>query len=418
MKYCQECGRMLRDADETCPYCGTYQDIYMTGSSGATAPQSFDVNDSYSYQEQPRMDSYQEQPRVTPEEIPQGTVIHGEYVRKYSFAAFVILSILTLGIYSVYIKYKWNKDVNNLCRGVGEDSVNYIVVWILSYLTCGIFGLYWVYKQTERLKETGYRNGVEIWDSGIQNLLLLLLTGLPGYLVVWYILFHNTNRLSAVYNGERTRESVNAHPSHKGLIVLAVVLAVVMTILLTIGVIAGTLYMADIDTSESNLEEEILEGFGIDPESMDPIEDEFDEFSDMSFLLEGRVDKGPSVDFGKYAIEIKDATKMYDFDGKKAVVIDLNWTNKSDEEASALWVFSILASQGEKELQTTWPNYNEKDVSMEEYLENIEPGESLDFQVMFEVENDTDPIKVYAIVFDGETKDMAVKEFKITDQEA
>lgn len=72
-------------------------------------------------------------------------------IKQRSLLKFILLGIITLGIYDIVFLYGWTKDNNTLCKGVGKDSPNYIAVLLLSMITCGIYGLYWYFKMGDRL---------------------------------------------------------------------------------------------------------------------------------------------------------------------------------------------------------------------------------------------------------------------------
>ena len=353
-------------------------------------------------------------------------------IERYSFWKIILLSLITFGIYGIYKNYKWTKDVNTLCQGVGNDSLNYIVVLLLSIITFGIYGIVWIYLQTERLKETGDINGVQVEDTGAQNLLLLLLTGPIGAMVVWYILYDNTNRLSSVYNGDLPREYVNSFSSHKTPITIAVV-AAILSVIISVGVVvAGILgYVFSNDGDHSIIdnmpfidEEEIIPGENFIPGQGIWPDDFFDEdapendvWEDVPYGSDYK-DIGESGDLDTCYVVIGDMTKDYGFTGNPAIVVNLSWTNKGEVDASALWRLYVNAYQKGKELETTWPDAFNDNVSMDSYLKNIAPGETIEFQVMFDVDNMTDPITIEVTEFQGKSKIKLSKTFLLEDQEA
>ena len=96
-----------------------------------------------------------------------------------SFWVYLLLSIVTCGLYSIYFWYVYVEDLNTIFYGDGEDSPNYIIVLLLSWVTCGIYGVYWRYKQANRMYRESYdRYGVMIEENGSAILLWTLL----GYL--------------------------------------------------------------------------------------------------------------------------------------------------------------------------------------------------------------------------------------------
>ena len=412
MKYCQECGRMLRDSDDTCPYCGTYQDIIQTGSMPSFDVANVSGNSSYGGYDHGQYDrgyyNYSDQRGYEPEE--SGPVAYGdEPIKHYSFWKYFFLNIITLGIYGIYKNYKWTKDINKLCKGVGEDSFNYIIVLLLGFVTFGIYYYIWIYQQTERLKETGYRNGVRIEDSGIQNLLLYILLGAVGRLVVRYILFDNTNRLASVYNGEATRALANNKSSHKGAIIVGIILTV-LAFIASIIVIVAAYAVLQVNTDGPFSEEIINEfheefGEGVMPEI------EHQDTSDYE-------SQGSKADFGDYSVEIVKALKLYDFEDEPALAITFEWTNNSGEDASPLWAFNINAYQEDRKLDITWAYADDPDVSIDSYITNIKSGESGEFQVMFKVSDSETPVRIEVTEYSDKSKIKAEHIFNIGDTEA
>lgn len=126
-------------------------------------------------------------------------------IKKRSFAAYLILTIITCGIYGIVFWYSYTEDINRVCAGDGEESPNYIIVMLLSFITCGIYGIYWCYKQANRLKNAGPRYGVTVSEGGSEFLvwyLVGMLLCFVGSLISYNILIKNMNLLADAYNGQ------------------------------------------------------------------------------------------------------------------------------------------------------------------------------------------------------------------------
>ena len=120
-----------------------------------------------------------------------------------SLLKYLILSLITCGIYSIYFMFLMTDDINTICEGDGEDSPNYIIVLLLSFVTCGIYHWFWIYKQANRLYYAGEEYGVSVNETGTTILLWVLLGSLLcglGSLYAWYLMFDNLNRLARAYN--------------------------------------------------------------------------------------------------------------------------------------------------------------------------------------------------------------------------
>lgn len=125
-------------------------------------------------------------------------------IKQRSLVTYILLTFLTCGIYSIFFWYSYTEDVNRMCSGDGEESMNYILVLLLSFVTCGIYGLYWFYKQANRLKRAGARYGVVVTEGGGEFLMWYLVGCLLcfiGSLLSFNILIKNANIIADAYNG-------------------------------------------------------------------------------------------------------------------------------------------------------------------------------------------------------------------------
>lgn len=120
-----------------------------------------------------------------------------------SLIAYILLSIVTCGIYSYYFIYTVARDVNTMCREDGEKTGGLLAFILLSFVTCGFYGLYWEYKLGNRLAANAPRYGLTFQENGTTVLLWylvgMLLCGI-GPWVAMHLLIKNTNALAAAYN--------------------------------------------------------------------------------------------------------------------------------------------------------------------------------------------------------------------------
>ena len=120
-----------------------------------------------------------------------------------SLIAYILLSIITCGIYSYYFIYSIARDVNTMCREDGEKTGGLLAFILLSFVTCGFYGLYWEYKLGNRLAANAPRYGLTFQENGTSVLLWYLVGSLLcgiGPWVAMHILIKNTNALAAAYN--------------------------------------------------------------------------------------------------------------------------------------------------------------------------------------------------------------------------
>jgi len=123
-----------------------------------------------------------------------------------SLLAYIVLTIVTCGIYGFYFIYKLASDVNEMCEGDGSSTGGLLVYIILSYITCGFYSLYWLYKIANRLQINAPRYGIQFSENGVHILLWYLIGVFAcciGPFVAYHIVIKNTNQLAMAYNASR-----------------------------------------------------------------------------------------------------------------------------------------------------------------------------------------------------------------------
>ncbi len=118
-------------------------------------------------------------------------------LKERSFFSYVVLSILTLGIYSIVFWTKLSKEVNTLCEGDGRKTMKYVYCFLLNIVTVGIFGFVWKFKLQERLRANAARYDLRFSESGALVVVLALLT---GPFVSQYVIVKNLNKMIASFN--------------------------------------------------------------------------------------------------------------------------------------------------------------------------------------------------------------------------
>ena len=80
-------------------------------------------------------------------------------IQQRNFVTFLLLSLITCGIYTWYFLYTMTWDLYTL---VGDDgrTTDPTTVLVLSIVTCGIYTLYWYYTQGNRMKVLADFNNV------------------------------------------------------------------------------------------------------------------------------------------------------------------------------------------------------------------------------------------------------------------
>ncbi len=163
MKYCQQCGKEVSEAAQVCPQCG-----------------------------RPFM---QRMPMQTP-------VMHLPTNR--STVKYILLSILTLGIYGIVEMTSISENVNVIAsRRDGKKTMNYcLLFFVVSWLTLGIGYIVWYHRLSNRIgaelrqRQIPYSFGAgSFWGWNILGSLILI-----GPFVYLYRLMHAMNMLCENYN--------------------------------------------------------------------------------------------------------------------------------------------------------------------------------------------------------------------------
>ncbi|MDO5518146.1 MAG: DUF4234 domain-containing protein [Clostridium sp.] len=121
---------------------------------------------------------------------------------------YILLSIITFGIYSYWFIYKLAQDVNEMCDGDGKQTGGLIKFILLSIITCGIYAWIWYYNLGNRLAENAPRYNLQFSENGTSVLMWMifgvLLCGI-GPFIAMHILIKNTNALAKAYNETRVK---------------------------------------------------------------------------------------------------------------------------------------------------------------------------------------------------------------------
>lgn len=117
--------------------------------------------------------------------------------------SWLLLSIVTCGIYSYYFLYCLARDINVMCQDDGDSTPGLAAFILLSFVTCGFYGLYWYYKIGNRLQANAPRYGLMFQENGTTVLMWqivgALLCGL-GLIFAMNIIIKNTNAMATAYN--------------------------------------------------------------------------------------------------------------------------------------------------------------------------------------------------------------------------
>ena len=201
--FCPHCGTSLPDGSGFCTQCGT-----RIGAQGAA--QQPGNGYGYQQQQQPQDYGYSPQPEFTRQApypappaanpAPQG---FGPINENRDLVTYILLTIVTCGIYGYWFVYTMAQDANIACADDGEETPGLAVYILLSIVTCGIYSYYWQYKLANRLQANGPRYGVTIPEGGSDVLIWYILGTFVCFIcsfVGMNILLKNMNTLAAAYN--------------------------------------------------------------------------------------------------------------------------------------------------------------------------------------------------------------------------
>ncbi|MCI8824042.1 MAG: DUF4234 domain-containing protein [Lachnospiraceae bacterium] len=125
-----------------------------------------------------------------------------------SLVMYILLSIVTCGIYSYYFLYSIAQDANVVCADDGKKTSGLAAFILLSIVTCGIYAWIWYYNLGNRLSENAPKYGLNFSENGTTVLMWMIfgsfLCGI-GPFIAMNILITNMNALAHAYNEGRGR---------------------------------------------------------------------------------------------------------------------------------------------------------------------------------------------------------------------
>lgn len=214
--FCTNCGASVPDGSATCPSCGKSLSVgakvndaaqnVVNGAESVFNQAESDLtneinsigntfnqnNNQYGYNNQ--QGGYNQGPAGG-----YGTPLQTDR----SLVAYILLTLITCGIYGYYFIYKMAQDVNVACEGDGESTAGLAAFIVLSIVTCGIYSWIWYYKLGNRLNANAPRYGMQFQENGTTVLMWLIfgsfLCGI-GAFIAMHILIKNTNSICIAYN--------------------------------------------------------------------------------------------------------------------------------------------------------------------------------------------------------------------------
>ncbi len=199
--FCSNCGSQIPDGSNNCPNCGAPVNNGANNLNNAMNNAQDAAKNFFNSAEQSLGSAIND---IRNDFSNGGNYSSGSALKTdRSLVAYIVLTIITCGIYGYYFVYTMARDVNTACEGDGEQTAGLIAFILLSMITCGFYAYYWYYKLGNRLCANAPRYGLAFQENGT-TILLWCIVGMfvcgIGPFVAMHILIKNTNIICAAYN--------------------------------------------------------------------------------------------------------------------------------------------------------------------------------------------------------------------------
>ena len=184
--------------------------------TGANAPAGNGVNQQYAGANAPAGNSVNQQytganGNINPNGQPYGGPI-GPLSTDRSIVAYILLGLITCGIYDLYMIHLMIQDVNVTCAGDGKVTKGILEYILFGILTCGIYDYVWLYNFANRIQSNAPRYGMRFEEGGTTILLWWILGAWlcgVGPFYAMHLIIKNTNALNAAYNNMIAQQQSN-----------------------------------------------------------------------------------------------------------------------------------------------------------------------------------------------------------------
>lgn len=224
MAFCPNCGKQFDGIGKFCSSCGY---LIVSDTAPQAAPQAQHAYSApapqqnyaapaqqaapqrpaapqYNYNNAPQQNYAAPAPQQPAYNYgPVANIARSPVNTNYSLLKYILLTILTLGIYGLVVIHNLAKDTNQMCAEDGDKVGGLCAYFFLSILTLGIYGIIWNYKVQNRIHNAAPRYGAVVPEDGGTVLLWTLLGMFLFAPLSWYalhIVFKSANTLGTAYN--------------------------------------------------------------------------------------------------------------------------------------------------------------------------------------------------------------------------
>ena len=203
MKTCLKCGKESFDTASFCIHCGTaFPATAEPKTSAASAPSMAVPPQTPPVTPMAATAAYAA-PSMTAASIAERKTV-GVLKTNRSLLKYILLSIITLGIYSFSVMYTISTDINLIAfRYDGKKTMNFCAIaFIFSALTLGIAPLVWYHRISDRIGNELNRRGISykfssgtFWGWNVLGSLIIV-----GPFIYAHKLMKSMNLLCGHYN--------------------------------------------------------------------------------------------------------------------------------------------------------------------------------------------------------------------------
>ncbi|MDO4960309.1 MAG: DUF4234 domain-containing protein [Eubacteriales bacterium] len=213
--FCPKCGNEIPDGSKFCTECGARVDI---GAAGVKFNETVNeaskaAGDAYEEAKETAKDAMNKAGQSLDSAVEEvANDIHGTYdpagalKTDRSLVAYILLSLITCGIYGYYFIYTVARDINIACDDDDEETAGLGMYILLCFITCGFYGIYWEYKLGNRLAKNAPAYGMNFQENGTTILLWRVFGSVIcgiGTFIGSYILIRNVNAICDAYNRKK-----------------------------------------------------------------------------------------------------------------------------------------------------------------------------------------------------------------------